>query len=446
MRQTWRARISCRRNALLNGALILPLILSVTLLAHGQPLQAQTHSRLFSETGKTVRGPFLQYWQTHGGLMQQGYPISEELQERSETDGKSYTVQYFERAVFELHPELPPGKNVLLSLLGNFEYKRKYPNGAPNQKASATKPLKFNETGRTLGGRFREYWEKNGGLAQQGYPISDEFQEKSELDGKTYVVQYFERAVFELHPENKPPYDVLLSQLGSFRYRARYASQPQQPVSEFMRTEGVLYIRSEYYQSQGLSIWKANQPGGGHFQELTTIYEWWLDAQNAYRFLRANTEMLENGLVQISADGSNGVDAWWEFNVSKKITTPQYHQGRYPSEEPMTFDRWIEGIGFPGPRLIEQVRAGEAQKVGEEDRAPWGKLLIISRTNPQSGLVGTSAVRAEKPHVRVESADVDKDGKKIQSLRLTNWEWFDTQQLGDDFWMKLPTLDVNDKR
>jgi len=35
-------------------------------------------------------------------------------------------------------------------------------------------------------------------------------------------VQYFERAVFEYHPENKgTPYEVLLSQLGTFRYRTK---------------------------------------------------------------------------------------------------------------------------------------------------------------------------------------------------------------------------------
>jgi hypothetical protein len=35
-------------------------------------------------------------------------------------------------------------------------------------------------------------------------------------------VQYFERAVMEYHPENKVPYDVLLSQLGTFQYKAKY--------------------------------------------------------------------------------------------------------------------------------------------------------------------------------------------------------------------------------
>lgn len=46
--------------------------------------------------------------------------------------------------------------------------------------------------------------------------------ETSPLDGKPYTVQYFERAVFEYHPENPPPYDVLLAQLGTYVGQARY--------------------------------------------------------------------------------------------------------------------------------------------------------------------------------------------------------------------------------
>ena len=185
---------------------------------------AQGDSVTFPETGKTVKGKFLTYWRANGGLAQQGFPISEEMSDRSDTDGKIYTMQYFERAVFELHPENAAPNDVLLSLLGNFQYKAKYGTaGAPNQKASTTNATKFAQTGKTLGGRFREYWEANGGLRQQGFPISDEFQEKSDLDGKTYTVQYFERAVFEAHPENQKPYDVLLSQLGTFELRKQAA-------------------------------------------------------------------------------------------------------------------------------------------------------------------------------------------------------------------------------
>ena len=79
----------------------------------------------------------------------------------------------------------------------------------------------FQQTGKQVCGRFLAYWQNNGGVAQQGYPISDEFQEVSDLDGKSYTVQYFERAEFEYHPENQPPNDVLLSQLGTFEYRRK---------------------------------------------------------------------------------------------------------------------------------------------------------------------------------------------------------------------------------
>ena len=63
-------------------------------------------------------------------------------------------------------------------------------------------------------GRFFDYWQAHGGLAQQGLPLSDEFDEVNPTDGKTYRVQYFERARFEYHPENQAPYDVLLGLLG----------------------------------------------------------------------------------------------------------------------------------------------------------------------------------------------------------------------------------------
>jgi hypothetical protein len=180
-------------------------------------------SRTFPETGKSVKGIFLDYWTTHGGLPQQGFPISELLTEVSDLDGKAYTIQYFERAIFEYHPENQPPYNVLLSQLGTFRYREKYPSGAPGQQTNnSAGSVLFNETGHRVGGKFLDYWNKNGGLAQQGFPISEEFNEVSPLDGKTYHVQYFERAVFEAHPENQPPYDVLLSQLGTFRYKQKH--------------------------------------------------------------------------------------------------------------------------------------------------------------------------------------------------------------------------------
>jgi hypothetical protein len=104
------------------------------------PVQAQNAGGTFTETGKTVKGKFLHYWLLNGGLPQQGFPISEEMEEVSETDGKAYTVQYFERAVFEWHPEHARPNDVLLSQLGTFRFRGKYTN-ASVQPRPATQPV-----------------------------------------------------------------------------------------------------------------------------------------------------------------------------------------------------------------------------------------------------------------------------------------------------------------
>ncbi|HYP40704.1 MAG TPA: hypothetical protein VEX13_10130 [Chloroflexia bacterium] len=200
--------------------------------AHLQAL-AQTGCQSFPQTGKTVCGKFLTYWQKNGGLAQQGLPISNEFMEISDMDGKPYTVQYFERAVFEKHPENQPPHDVLLQWLGVFLYHERYGKGVEHQQPNtATGTVTFPQTGYHLGGIFLSYWQAHGGLAQQGYPISDEFMERSELDGKVYRVQYFERAVFEMHPENAAPHDVLLSQLGTFQFKRKYPNgEPGGPVT-----------------------------------------------------------------------------------------------------------------------------------------------------------------------------------------------------------------------
>jgi hypothetical protein len=171
----------------------------------------------FEATGHTLQGAFYQYWKNNGGLWLFGYPLSEEHQEVSATDGKVYTVQYFERQRFEYHPENAPPNDVLLGLLGTYMVAGRtggaFDRVAPFQ-SSATR-LYFEPTGHSLGGSFLTYWNRYGGLPIFGYPLSEPFEEKSDTDGKTYTVQYFERARFELHPEFAgTPNEVLLGLLG----------------------------------------------------------------------------------------------------------------------------------------------------------------------------------------------------------------------------------------
>src|SRR5436190_148152 len=83
----------------------------------------------------------------------------------------------------------------------------------------------FPETGHTVAGAFLAYWDANGSLAQFGYPLSDEFSETSALDGQPHTVQYFERALFEHHPEYAgSPFAVELAQLGRYQDTARHGT------------------------------------------------------------------------------------------------------------------------------------------------------------------------------------------------------------------------------
>jgi hypothetical protein len=73
----------------------------------------------------------------------------------------------------------------------------------------------FPETRHGLSGVFLDYWQRNGGLAQFGYPITDELIESDPRGGRARRVQYFERNRFEYFPEQtNPKYQVQLGRLG----------------------------------------------------------------------------------------------------------------------------------------------------------------------------------------------------------------------------------------
>ncbi|HEX8221174.1 MAG TPA: hypothetical protein VF914_18430 [Chloroflexia bacterium] len=75
--------------------------------------------------------------------------------------------------------------------------------------------LYFGPTGHSIEAKFLAYWQEHGGLPVFGYPLTEAFYEGD------YLVQYFERSRFELHPENAgSPYEILLGQLGAERLKA----------------------------------------------------------------------------------------------------------------------------------------------------------------------------------------------------------------------------------
>ena len=154
----------------------------------------------FLESGHTLGGDFRRYWESHGGVQKLGYPISEEYQDVNPLDGQTRIVQYFERAVLELHPEKAGTVDiVMMAAVGRWVTRdRDFPRAAPFEPNKDN--AYFVETGHSLKQAFLRFWLNEGGLAQYGYPISEELPEISASDGKVYTVQYFERARFEWHP------------------------------------------------------------------------------------------------------------------------------------------------------------------------------------------------------------------------------------------------------
>jgi len=161
----------------------------------------------------------------------QGFPISDQLQEISSVDGQERTAQYFEKAVYELHPELAGSNKVQLETLGSMRFAALYPNGPPASNWDhAYKSEFFPQTGYYVEEPFLTYWQQNGGANQFGYPISRPFREQSAADGRPYTVQYFERAELQLHPELSPPYQVLPAPLGTLRFTQRYPQGVPSPT------------------------------------------------------------------------------------------------------------------------------------------------------------------------------------------------------------------------
>ncbi|MDQ3928089.1 MAG: CAP domain-containing protein, partial [Chloroflexota bacterium] len=133
-----------------------------------------------------------------------GYPLSEVIVENGTP------VQYFERQLLEYHKEAagtPYG--VQLSRLGAELAKGKVSFAPVAPFASTSNRVYIPQTGLALSSPFLGYWRANRGARLFGYPLSEA------VNRNGHLVQYFERARMEYHPEKAGSgYAIELGPLG----------------------------------------------------------------------------------------------------------------------------------------------------------------------------------------------------------------------------------------
>ena len=99
--------------------------------------------------------------------------------------------------------------------------------------------LYFEQTRHTVCASFANAWKSNGlefdgqsgksfeeSLALFGLPLTNEIA-VSLADGKRHIVQYFERARFESHPDNPAPYNILFGLLDNEARAGTLLARPQ---------------------------------------------------------------------------------------------------------------------------------------------------------------------------------------------------------------------------
>lgn len=177
-------------------------------------------ARTFKEVPYSLKGQLRAYWESTGGLPIFGFPIEDARCQADADSGRVLWMQYTQRARLEYHAELA-GTNyeISLGLLGRplasksgvnpDDWKTKSaPHGSDCQWIGVNGS---SSTGHYVCGAVYDYWKSHGvqdpsldavhrSIKLLGYPVSEEVSFKGR-DGKTYTVQWFERARLERHPE-----------------------------------------------------------------------------------------------------------------------------------------------------------------------------------------------------------------------------------------------------
>jgi hypothetical protein len=222
-----------------NWSFFLVVILALVLVLpyHSSTAQSNSDSVYFPQTGFTVQGEFLEKYQNAADpLLLYGYPITDAFIAPDSSPAAGLLVQYFQKARFEYHPENASGERVVVSPLGIYLYELEQLDSKPISAASHPACRYFVATQHQTCYAFLKFFDANGGVEQFGNPIS----EIITLNGQ--LVQYFEKARFEWHPERPSGKRVSLTNLGQIYFNF-YEKIIPKPITEGSIVNDVLDLK-----------------------------------------------------------------------------------------------------------------------------------------------------------------------------------------------------------
>ena len=201
----------------------------------------------FAETGHNVKGEFLRFYKSAPDpLLVFGYPITEELR-----SAEGRTVQYFQRARFELSPDRPENQRVQLTPLGQVTYQ----SGSQQLNIDNPSACQLFSTGFRVCFAFLDFYKANDGAAQFGNPISPfEFHDN-------LIVQYFEKARFEWRADRPDGQRVVLTDLGRIYFDQLAEDQaylkPIRPINATI--DNILSINTRAFVSKAITLSSGQQ-------------------------------------------------------------------------------------------------------------------------------------------------------------------------------------------
>ena len=216
----------------------LPMILILALLTltnglSSGPLFQASDGVFIAETGHWIKGEFFDFWQqAKDPTLVFGYPITDVI---PHPIMQNVTVQYFQRARFDLDATKPTGQRISLAPLGERLYNETERGDRANFSINNTACRVFPATSHNVCYAFLQFYDRHNGPVFFGQPIS----EVETVDGR--LVQYFEHTRMEWRPERPAGQRVVLTEVGRIDFditigdrnlQSTYTDIPQGALTE----------------------------------------------------------------------------------------------------------------------------------------------------------------------------------------------------------------------